>query len=204
MLFVSDFHIWKASEENPGEKPKLEFADPLFKRRLSQVTRMTIQVLHDLLESNPEAREYKQIFMSFRGEIEREFTINKGLIEDKEILPAGFSLSVFNTPIAAASLCLNLKKGYSVIYPSKSSFSSGFTGASVPVLSGSEEKVIFVYSDECVPGVYGDLCPENNCGMAFACILSATKSDKSVSINNTADFAESPLDFVDKVLQQLK
>lgn len=204
MLYVSNLHTWKAPLENPGEKPKLEFADPLFKRRLSQITRMTIQVVHDLLEECPEAKEFKQVFVSFRGEIEREFTINKGLIEDGEILPAGFSLSVFNTPIAAASLCLSLKKGYSVIYPSKNDFSAGFTGAAVPVISSSEEKVIFVYSDESVPEVYGDLRPADNCGLAFACILSATKTDKSVSIESTGDFAESPSDFIGKIEQQLR
>ena len=118
-IAVSNVHIWHPAEENQKEKPKLEFADPLFKRRLSQITRMTVQVLHDLVEEFPSAREYKQVFVSFRGEIEREFTINRGIIQDGEILPAGFSLSVFNAPIAAATLCLKLKSGYSVIYPSK-------------------------------------------------------------------------------------
>lgn len=172
-LFLSNLKIWKAPLENPKEKPKLEFADPLFKRRLSQISRMTIQVVHDLIEEIPEAKDSKQVFVSFRGEIEREFTINKGIIEDSEILPAGFSLSVFNTPIAAASLCLKLKAGYSVIYPSKQDFSSAFLGAASPVLSGSEQNIIFVYADEYVPDCYEGLQPKNNIGMAFSCILSA-------------------------------
>lgn len=174
-LFISDLKTWKSPLENPKEKPKLEFADPLFKRRLSQITRMTIQVVHDLIEERPEAKDFKQVFVSFRGEIEREFTINKGIIEDSEILPAGFSLSVFNTPIAAASLCLKLKAGYSVIYPSKQDFASAFLGAASPILSGSEQNIIFVYADEYVPDFYGDLQPKNNSGNAFACILSAEK-----------------------------
>ena len=199
MIYVSNLHSWNAAEDNPKEKPKLEFADPLFKRRLSQVTRMTILVLHDLIEEVPESKDYKQVFVSFRGEIEREFTINQGIIEDCEILPAGFSLSVFNTPIAAASLSLQMKGGYSVIYPSKGDFSSAFAASCAPVLASSEEKVIFVYADEYVPDAYGKLQPENNKGMAFACILSATAGDNSVSIENVMDFAKSPLDFIKKV-----
>lgn len=199
MLYVSNLHTWKASSENPKEKPKLEFADPLFKRRLSQITRMTIQVVHDLLEAVPEAKDCKQVFVSFRGEIEREFTINQGIIEDTEILPAGFSLSVFNTPIAATSLSLGLKSGYSVIYPSKNDFAAGFTGAAAPVLAGSEEKVIFVYADEYVPDCYGDLQPENNEAMAFACVLSSKKVEGAVEVQNLSAFAESPVEFIKKV-----
>ncbi len=198
-IYISNLHTWNASPENPKEKPKLEFADPLFKRRLSQITRMTIQVVHDLIQEVPEAASYKQVFVSFRGEIEREFTINRGIIEDTEILPAGFSLSVFNTPIAAASLSLRLKAGYSVIYPSKSNFRDGLLGAASPILSGSEEKIIFVYADEYVPDEYGSLQPENNSGSAFACILSATKTEDSVSLNieENADFMKSPASFAE-------
>lgn len=190
-IYISNLHTWNASPDNPKEKPKLEFADPLFKRRLSQITRMTIQVVHDLLKEVPEAAQYKQVFVSFRGEIEREFTINRGIIEDSEILPAGFSLSVFNTPIAAASLSLGLKAGYSVIYPGKSNFKDGLLGAAAPVLSGSEEKIILVYADEYVPDEYGPLQPDNNRGKAFACILSATNTPGAVSIDlNTGDFVK--------------
>ncbi len=182
-IYISNVHGWKPSAENPKEKPKLEFADPLFKRRLSQITRMTVQVLHDLLQEVPDAVSCKQVFVSFRGEIEREFTINRGLIEDSEILPAGFSLSVFNTPIAAATLSLGLKAGYSVIYPSKENFRSALLGAAAPVLCGSEKKLIFVYADEYVPDEYGDLQPENNSGRAFACLISAEEVPGSTAID---------------------
>ncbi len=198
-IFISNLHTWKASPENPKEKPKLEFADPLFKRRLSQVTRATIQVLHDLLEDVPEASGYKQIFTSFRGEIEREFTINRGIIEDCEILPAGFSLSVFNTPIAAATLCLGLKAGYSVIYPSKGKFSDALKGAASPVLCGAENVVVLVYADEYVPDEYGSLKPERNCGFAFACVLTATETPGAVSI----DLDGASVDSADRWFQSL-
>ncbi len=200
-IFVSNVHKWQASSENPSEKPKLEFVDALFKRRLSQCTRMTIQVLHDLLEDVPESKNYKQIFVSLRGEIEREFTINKGIIEDSEILPAGFSLSVFNAPVAAATLALKLKAGYSVIYPCKGDFCSAFLAAASPVLSGSEEKVVLVYADEYVPDQYGKLQPECNVGTAFSCILSATESKESLSINCTEleETFKNPLEFLAKI-----
>ena len=194
-VYISNLHTWNASPDNPKEKPKLEFADPLFKRRLSQITRMTIQVIHDLIEEVPEAAGCKQVFVSFRGEIEREFTINRGIIEDTEILPAGFSLSVFNAPIAAASLSLQLNAGYSVIYPSKNNFASAFLGAVAPVLCGSEEKIIFVYADEYVSDEYGEHQPENNKASAFACLIS--KNDEKA--NADTDEIHSPEDLLNKI-----
>lgn len=195
-ISVSNVHTWQPPQENRKEKPKLEFADPLFKRRLSQITRMTIQVLHDLIAECPEASEYKQIFVSFRGEIEREFTINRGIIQDTEILPAAFSLSVFNAPIAAASLCLKLKSGYSVIYPSKEQFHDALLAAASPVLCGSETRVILVYADEYVPDEYGALQPKENSPLACACVLSAPGSGgKTVEIDNV----QSVRDFLSKV-----
>lgn len=195
-ISVSNVHTWQPSQENPREKPKLEFADPLFKRRLSQITRMTIHVLHDLITERPEAAEYKQIFVSFRGEIEREFTINRGLIQDTEILPAAFSLSVFNAPVAAASLCLKLKAGYSVIYPSKGNFRDALLAASSAVLCGDETRVVLVYADEYVPDEYGALQPEENSPLAFACVLGASCSGgKTVEI----DGIQSVRDFISKV-----
>lgn len=196
-IAVSNVHIWCPPEENLREKPKLEFADPLFKRRLSQITRMTVQVLHDLVEECPAAREYKQVFVSFRGEIEREFTINRGIIQDGEILPAGFSLSVFNAPVAAATLCLKLKSGYSVIYPSKENFRDALYAAASPVLCGSEKNVVLVYADEYVPDEYGALQPAQNKPFAFACVLGegAGKDGTLVEI----DGVETVLDFVSRV-----
>ncbi len=191
-IYISCIHTWHSSAENPKEKPQLDFADPLFKRRLSQITRMTIQVVHDLLESEPAAKEYKQVFVSFRGEIARQFSMNKSLAESFEVLPASFSLSVFNTPIASASLCLGLKAGYSVIYPSKNNFNSAFLASVSSVLSGSDEKILFVYADEYIPDEYGARLQNGNNPMALSCIIS--KSETGTKVNPHS--IQSPSDLI--------
>ena len=158
-----DGKLWQAWANNQAqieqikESPKLEYTDPLFRRRLSQITKMTVHVVHNLLETSHVNPETKIVFISLRGEIEREFTINKGLIEDGIILPAGFSLSVFNTPISSATLAFGLKGGYSVIYPSKNNFVDALKTAVAPVLAGTEKEIILVYADELVPEVIKDL-----------------------------------------------
>ncbi|MDR2740879.1 MAG: beta-ketoacyl synthase chain length factor [Treponema sp.] len=169
-----DPHAWDewagGKRDIPAIKdgPDLAFTDPIFRRRLSQISRMTIQVLHDLI---PIREDTKVVFLSFRGEITRQFKINRMIIEDQSVLPAAFSLSVFNTPPALAAMALGLTAGYTAVYPADG-FRSALLAAAAPVLSGSAGETVLVYADEFCPPEYGDLRPEDNTPLAFGAVLS--------------------------------
>lgn len=190
--------------QNEKASPKIEFTDPLFRRRFSQITKMTVQVVHDVIEEVPEAKDFKIVFVSFRGEIEREFAIDKMVIEDGMILPAAFSLSVFNTPIAAATIALGLKGGYSCIYPSQGNFRDALISAASSVLCGDEKKILFVYADEKIPAEYESTLKNYNTPgipvpLSFACILSAEETEGSREFS--MDFLEAtPVDFLKKII----
>jgi len=187
-ICIKDLTVYRPSPENPAELPKLEFCDPLFKRRLSQVSRMTIQVMHDLIEKVPEAKNCKVVFASFRGELSRQLKINKGLVEDAEVMPANFSISVFNTPPAAATIVCGIKAGYTAVYPSEDNFNDALVAAAAPVLAGSEEKVIFVYADENIIDEYKPVYRGGEIPgpLAFACVVS---KDQGTEINLSEKFA---------------
>jgi hypothetical protein len=196
---ISDFTVYRPSPENPLELPKLEFCDPLFKRRLSQISRMTIQVVHDLILKNPEAREAKLVFSSFRGELARQLKINKGLYEDADVMPAPFSLSVFNTPPAAATIAEGIKAGYTAVYPSEDNFNDALTAAAAPVLAGSEKQILFVYADEYIIDEYKSAyrpryktSDEYPFPLAFACLLT---NEGGHEITVPSSFS-SPEDFI--------
>ncbi|MEE3313933.1 MAG: beta-ketoacyl synthase chain length factor [Treponema sp.] len=175
LISLDDWTLWSRGEksiEKSSASPSIDFTPPLFRRRLSQLCKMTVHVVHDAVEKNACA-DLKQVFISKRGEINREFTINRTLIQEEMILPAAFSLSVFNAPIALAAIACNLKSGYTTIFPSKGDFHSALLAAAAPVLSGEESKVLLVYGDELVPDDYGTLRPEDNFPLAFATVLSA-------------------------------
>lgn len=212
-IFVSKPVMWAPGVEDNSEKwekwlkgegriekstsaPKLEYTDPLFRRRLSQISKMTIHVVHELLEKEGFDKDTKLVFVSLRGEIAREFSINKGIISENMILPAGFSLSVFNTPIALATIAFGLTGGYSAVYPSKGDFSSALKNALAPVLCGDEEKIVLVYADEFVPECYGvDSTP-----LAFAAVVSAEKTETSVKIDDFESI-KSPDAFLKRLLE---
>jgi hypothetical protein len=154
---IDDWKAWARGERvipQNAESPALEYLDPLYRRRLSQVSRMTIQVIHDML---PVESDTKLVFVSFRGELARQFTINRMLAGEGDIKPAAFSLSVFNTPPALAAIAFNLDAGYTAIYPGNDSFRTGLMAALAPVVSGAAREILLVYADELCPGEYGEV-----------------------------------------------
>ena len=183
-LYITRLCAWAPGVENPDEweqwaqgkreiasetqSPALAFTDSLFRRRLSQISKMTVQVVHDLL---PVGEDTKMFFVSFRGELARQYQINKMLIEEKSLSPAAFSLSVFNAPAALASIALGLKGGYSALYPGNNSFAAGLDAAAASFVSDEQKELIFVYADEQAPPEYGCYANECSSAIAFAFLL---------------------------------
>jgi len=175
--------------------PEISFTDSMFRRRLSQISKMTIQVIHDLM---PLAENTKIFFLSFRGELSRQFQINKMLFEEKTLSPAAFSLSVFNAPVALASMALGLKGGYTTLYPGKKSFASGVMAAQAALMCGASEELCLVYADEEVQSEYTCLC-RDTLPVSFGLLLSRIPSPSHIPFP-VIDKNDSPLDFLKRFL----
>ena len=195
-MFVSKLCVWEPPADDLSAAPKLEWTEPIFRRRLSQLTKMTVQVVHDIFSDGTLDKNTKLIFVSFRGELEREFKVNKTLIQEESILPAAFSLSVFNAAIAQATIALGLKGGYTCVFPSGADFASGVLSAAAPVLAqGGDAKTVLVYADENVPDYYREFLKGQNEPLAFAALLSSQKTDNSVKLD-LENIPRSPREFV--------
>ena len=195
-MFVSKLCVWEPPADDLSAAPKLEWTEPIFRRRLSQLTKMTVQVVHDLFSDGTLDKNTKLVFLSFRGELEREFKVNKTLSQEESILPAAFSLSVFNAAIAQATIALGLKGGYTCVFPSGADFASGVLSAAAPVLAqGGDAKIVLVYADENVPDYYKEFLKGPNEPLAFAALLSSQKTDNSVELD-LENIPRSPREFV--------
>ncbi len=195
-MFVSKLCVWEPPADDLSAAPKLEWTEAIFRRRLSQLTKMTVQVVHDIFSDGTLDKNAKLVFLSFRGELEREFKVNKTLIEEESILPAAFSLSVFNAAIAQATIALGLKGGYTCVFPSGADFASGVLSAAAPVLAqGGDAKTVLVYADENVPDYYKEFLKGPNEPLAFAALLSSQKTDNSVELD-LEKIPRSPREFV--------
>jgi hypothetical protein len=147
-----EWEKWARGEReiSGGEGPEIAFTGARFRRRLSLISRMTIQVLHDL---DP-GKDTKLLFLSFRGEVSRQLEINKTIIEEQSVLPAAFSLSVFNAPAALASIALGLTGGYCALFPGYGSFSAGIAAAAAELLCTESGEIAVAYADEALPPEY--------------------------------------------------
>jgi len=201
-----DWERWARGEleiVNGPQAPDISFTDPMFRRRLSQISKMTIRVVHDLL---PAGENTKILFVSFRGELSRQCQINSMLIEDNAILPAAFSLSVFNAPAALASISLGLKGGYSALFPGGNSFAACLSMARAFFSCGREE-LVFVYADEQPPPEYARYFDGDAPAAAFALLLTRDPAGgvggvpTSVPLSSFSDnHVGGPLDFLRRLL----
>jgi len=203
--FITRVSAWAPGIESPGDwdewargkrdiasggkGPAIEFTDSMFRRRLSQISKMTVQVVHGLL---PVGEDTKMFFISFRGELSRQYQINKMLIEEKSLMPAAFSLSVFNAPAALASIAFGLKGGYSALYPGNNSFAAGLAAASASFVSGAQEELLFVYADEEAPAEYRGF---TEC-LAFGLLLTREPQGLAIPLPSLHEGKDSPSDFL--------
>ncbi|MDR2181472.1 MAG: beta-ketoacyl synthase chain length factor [Treponema sp.] len=164
------YAAWQSGGET---EPDISFTGARFRRRLSLVSRMTIKVIHDL-----EPPDVPILFASFRGEVSRQFEINRMLIEEGELLPAAFSLSVFNAPPALASMALRLGAGYTAICPADRRFSTVIKTAAASALSrAGSGGVILAYADEGLLPAYAPLSAESETPLAFAALLAVSGAE---------------------------
>jgi hypothetical protein len=188
--------LGKRNISSGAKGPEIAFTDAMFRRRLSQISKMAIQIIHDLL---PLGEDTKIFFLSFRGELSKQYQINRMLIEEGDLSPAAFSLSVFNAPVALASIAFGLKGGYSALYPGKNSFSAGIKAAQAALLSGAADEAALVYADEDVPPEYRCFFRECPSPVAFGLLLSRTLRPLSIPFPSYSE-ADSPLDFLKQLL----
>jgi hypothetical protein len=139
---------------------------------------MTIQVLHDLM---PIPEGAKILFSSFRGELAQQLKINKMLIEDEALMPAAFSLSVFNTPPALASMALKLTAGYSAVYTAEGRWDGALLAAAAQTVCSPGGETVLVYADERLPPEYHALKTEASLPFAFAVLLSRKEGGEPLS-----------------------
>ena len=183
---AEEWQEWKKGSRaisKSTEAPAISFTSPLFRRRLSQLCKMVIQAVHDIIEETG-CGDIKQTFVSTYGDIKRQLDVSRQSLVDKEILPASFSFSVFNAPIALASLACKLKSGYSVLFPAENDFKNAFFTAAAPLLCSDEKSQIFVYGNEVIPEEYQGHFPQTaadgtdlNEPFVFATVISSEKSE---------------------------
>lgn len=199
-----DWFAWASNDKEiqlNNKTPELKHLTSVSKRRLSQLSKMVLEVGHNLLE---EADSCHIIFCSQYGEINQQNKITKGLISSGEVRPSQFSLSVFNTPVSLLSIHENITDPATVLFSGKHSLSTGLISLISQLNAEQDKDVLLIFSDESLPEDYKKLTGEVSFPYAYACLFSRCYSRKYRSIGVTISNSKgkngidivSPLEFL--------
>jgi hypothetical protein len=158
--------------------PPLVHLDAMFKRRLSQLSRMILQVGHELAGG----QEIDTVFASRYGEVGQQYKISRNLIESGEVTPAAFSLSVFNTPVALLSIAEKNHRRGSALYGGEASFCTALLEA-LALTGRSGEPVLVLCGDEALPEDWRPLAPGPVFPHAVGLLLSPGAGAGTVSLS---------------------
>jgi len=188
-IYAAKWCFWSPGEGST-EAPLLPFVSPMLRRRLSQLSRMVLYAVHEVSQGWPQV---KISFSSEYGEITQQLKISEEILESEKISPAKFSNSVFNAPVAMATIAEKNMQGYSAICSGKNSFYYGLSECLAALRCGADKERIFVHGDELVPPPYQALTGGANTPFVLALFLSSAPSENSLEVPD--NFSCSGLDF---------
>ncbi|HBO37517.1 MAG TPA: hypothetical protein DD638_02520 [Pasteurellaceae bacterium] len=100
---LGEQHWYKNSHEWEDYSPKLAFLPALKRRRLSDSARLFFEAAWDIVEQDA---DLPVVYASLNSEVNRSFALWKTLLQEGDISPTSFSLSVHNALIGQWSeLC---------------------------------------------------------------------------------------------------
>jgi len=145
---------WEARTSDDGSvsSPDVSFVEPMLRRRLSSLARMTLRVAYDCARDVPHARF---VYASRHGELVRTTAMLESLAEMEVLSPTVFGMSVLNASGGLLSMLQKNVAPTTAISAGCSSFGYGLLEACLQLADKPNEPVLFVYADEPAPTTYG-------------------------------------------------
>ena len=132
--------------------PDVSFIDPMLRRRLSSLARMTLCVANHCCAQVADAGF---VFASRHGELARTTTMLENIAEHEPLSPTVFGMSVLNASTGLFSILKQNTAPASAVSAGCSSFAYGLLEAARQWMDCPERPVLYVYADEPAPVVYG-------------------------------------------------
>ncbi|MFT5703075.1 MAG: hypothetical protein ACI9TO_000436 [Rickettsiales bacterium] len=153
-----DWQDWANNEKSISSDfsltPRVDFLPPLHRRRLSQLTKMSLRAAYDCAYNY---QNYESVFASRYGELAQTVKLLQSILSKEELSPAGFSLSVHNTSAGLYSLTQKNNAPYTAIAASELTFEAALI-ESVGRLQ-NVQYVLLVVGEEDVPELSGETPP---------------------------------------------
>ena len=148
--------------------PDVAFIEPMLRRRLSSLEKMSLRVAHDCAHDISDVRF---VYASRHGELTRTTVMLGDLAAEQELSPTAFSMSVLNTSAGLFSILQRNTAPSTAVSAAASSFGYGLLEACMQLAEKPEQPVLLVYADEPTPAVYGETAKSSLEAHAIALLL---------------------------------
>ncbi len=160
--------VWKNGAENSA-LPDVSFVETTLRRKLSSLAKMSLKVANDCSGDIPCVH---LVYASRHGDLNRTTAMLGDLADEEPLSPTAFSMSVLNAFAGVYSILKNEQLPSISLSAGESSFGFGLLEACLQLASNPETPVLFVYSDEPAPSIYG-VSKEEFDSHAIAILLSS-------------------------------
>lgn len=165
---IAQWAAW-SSCEGLSDTPDVSFVEPMLRRRLSSLAKMSLRVAQDCAEGIPSLRF---VFSSRHGDLTRTTAMLNDLADDEPLSPTTFSLSVLNASAGLFSILRGDATASTAISAAESSFGFGLLESAAQFAADPGTPVLYVYADEPAPAIYGAEADTTGSGHAVAILLS--------------------------------
>ncbi len=166
--WIMPITTWSSTD---AAAPKLDFVDPMVRRRLSTLSKMALAVAQDCVRARPEVR---LVFASRHGELSRTTEILRDIASNQAVSPNAFSLSVMNAMPGIFSIARGDRAAATAVSCGPETLGYAMLEAYALYATDPSTPVLLVYSDEPADGVFGHVDHEVARG-ALAILLDATQ-----------------------------
>ena len=150
---IARWSIWQKDLSN-NALPDVSFVDSTLRRKLSALAKISLKVANDCAG---EISGVHLVYASRHGDLNRTTTMLVDLVDEQQLSPTAFSMSVLNAFAGVYSISKNEQLPSTSLSSGESSFGFGLLEACMQLKSDPQTPVLFVYSDEPAPPVYGVL-----------------------------------------------
>lgn len=165
--------VWKEDVEN-RVLPDVSFVESTLRRKLGSLAKISLKVANDCAGDIPCVH---LVYASRHGDLNRTTTMLGDLAEEEQLSPTAFSMSVLNAFAGVYSIAKNEQLPSISLSAGESSFGFGLLEACLQLANNPGVPVLFVYSDEPAPHLYG-VAKEEFVPHAVAILLSNEASIK--------------------------
>lgn len=179
--------MWDAGtgEDSSSVVPEVAFVEPMLRRRLSRLAKMSLRVAHDCAHDIPDVRF---VYASRHGELTRTTAMLGDLANDEGLSPAAFSMSVLNASAGLFSILQRNTAPSTALSAGAASFGYGLLEACLQLADKPEQPVLLVYADEPPPAIYRETEMSAWPAHAIALLLQSDAA-RQISCRTTADDA---------------